>query len=109
MPPKKVFLLPETFSKSIAPSTQLMYISFLNRLAKAGFETPADLLDKAEEVVAHISTLTNSDDDMARHTRRKFVSSVLWVMPEDYRKKENPYYLLNQASMPNFFIKKMNE
>jgi hypothetical protein len=46
---------------------------------------------------------------MARHTRRKFVSSVLWVMPEDYRKKENPYYLLNQASMPNFFIKKMND
>ena len=109
MPPKKVFLLPETFSKSIAPSTQKMYIGFLNRLAKAGFETPEDLRDKAEEVVTHISTLTIGEDDDIRHTRRKFVSSVLWVMPEEYRKKENPYYLLNQASMPNFFIKKMNE
>jgi hypothetical protein len=107
--PKKLFHLPETFSKSIAPSTKKMYTSLLNRLAKAGFETPADLKERAEEVVTHISTLTISDDDDARHTRRKFVSSVLWVMPEDYRKQENPYYLLNKSSMPSFFIKKMNE
>jgi len=106
---KKVFLLPETFSKSIAPSTQKMYTAFLNRLAKEGFETPDDLMHRAEEVIAHINTIAGADDDDARHNRRKFVSSVLWVMPEDYRKQENPYYLLNKSSMPSFFIKKMNE
>lgn len=102
------FELPSEFSKLVAPTTAKIYTAHLNRLAKVGYSTPNILMQNSEAVANYIKSIAPEDDDEARAKRRLYVSAVMWVVPAEYKKTENPYYLLNKSSMPGFFIKKMN-
>ncbi len=92
------FLFPTEFQKEIAPSTQKVYKTKLNTLAKEGFETVDSLKKNARAVVEAIKKITGEEmTDKAQHARRYYISAIFWVtkMP-----KKNPYYTYYQKCLP---------
>lgn len=92
------FILPETFQKEIAPTTQKVYKGKLNALAKEGFDTVDALKTKSKEVIAAIKKISgDEDDEKARNVRRYFLSAIFWVadMP-----KKNAYHTYYQKCLP---------
>lgn len=92
------FTFPSEFQKEIAPSTQKVYKTKLNRLAKEGFETVDSLKTNPKAVIEAIKTITGDDKtDKAQHARRYFISAIFWVIKMP---KKNPYYTYYQKCLP---------
>jgi len=94
------FNVPAETSKVLAVPTQKAYTRYLNKIASAGFDTPEALLKRPFAVTSLIKKMSPGDDDTARNRRRFFISAVFWVLPESYRKRPNPYQMLNITSLP---------
>ena len=92
--------MPETLSKTIGPKPHKQYVKRLDRLAGAGFDTPEKLLEKPFKVTDTIKRLAPGDDGEARQERRYYIAAVFYVLPEAYRQKNNPYYMLVRQSRP---------
>ena len=95
------FQLPDTgFQKELSATTQKIYQGKLNKLAAAGFDTPALLTSKKAAVVKAIKEATGDEDTAAaRHSRRLFLSAIFAVIPTQTSKR-SPYYQLYQKSLP---------
>jgi hypothetical protein len=92
------FELPETFQKELAKSSQAIYKSKLNALAREGFDSVDILKTKAKEVIAKIKELTGDEDTEAvRYTRRVFLSAIFWVASFP---KTNAYYTFFKKCSP---------
>ena len=92
------FTFPSEFQKEIAPSTQKVYKTKLNRLAKEGFETTDSLKANPKAVIEAIKTITGEGmSDKDQHARRYFISAIFWVIKMP---KKNPYYTYYQRCLP---------
>ncbi len=84
------FILPDTFQKELAQSTQKVYKGKLNALAKEGFDSVEALKTKQSEVVQAIKKLTEgTDSESLRNVRRYFLSAIFWVIELP---KKNDYH-----------------
>ena len=84
------FQLPTSFQKDLAPSTQHIYKTKLNALAKKGFDTIEKLGRSQSDVIQAIKSLTEGEDsEKIRNIRRYFLSAIFWVTPIS---KDNEYY-----------------
>lgn len=89
------FQLPSLFQKDLAPSTQHIYKTKLNALAKKGFDTVEILVEKQSEVIEAIKSLTEGEDnEKTRNIKRYFLSAIFWAAPIP---KDNEYYRFWQA------------
>ena len=93
------FILPGELSKDLSDTTIKIYKTYLNKLARQGYDTPQSLLDNADTVVNYISAVAGGGDDMSRHKRRVYISAVFAVLPETYRTEPNPYQKLFEKSL----------
>ena len=92
------FTLPDTFQKELAKSSQAIYKSKLNALAREGFDSVDMLKTKSKEVIAKIKELTGDEDTEAvRYTRRVFLSAIFWVASFP---KTNAYYTFFKKCSP---------
>jgi hypothetical protein len=92
------FILPATFAKDIALTTQKVYKGKLNKLAKEGFDTVDKLKSDSKNVIATIKKLTGDDDtEKTRHNRRYYLSAIFWVKKFP---KRNAYYTFWQKCVP---------
>ena len=74
------FILPDTFQKELAESTQKVYKGKLNALAREGYDTVEKLKSKQAEVVEVIKKLTTGEDsESLRNVRRYFLSAIFWT------------------------------
>ena len=90
-----VFILPDTFKeKELSPTTQKIYKSKLNALARRGYDTPAALIAKKKEVIAAIEEIAGED----RQKKRCILSAIFWVLPSI--PKRNLYYTYYQKVLP---------
>ena len=92
--------MPETLSKTIGDKAHKAYIRRLNKLAGAGYDTPEKLLERPFKVTDTIKRLAPGNDGEARQERRYYIAAVFYVLPEAYRQKNNPYYMLARQSRP---------
>lgn len=95
------FTHPPSYSKELAPSTQKIYSSKLNRLAAAGFDTVEKVLAAPKKVIEAIEAAAPGDSETAKHVRRYFLSALFWVLPEKYMKKTNPFHKYYQKVLPS--------
>jgi hypothetical protein len=74
------FTLPDTFQKELAKSSQAIYKSKLNALAREGFDSVDMLKTKSKGVIEAIKKITGEDDTEAvRYNRRVILSAIFWV------------------------------
>jgi len=92
--------MPAEFSKELSDTSIKIYTSHLNKLAKAGYDTPQSLIDSAEQVVNYIWGISGGSDDKSNRVRRVFASAIFWVLPKTYRTAPNPYQRLFDKSLP---------
>ena len=93
------FQVPDETSKpDLSKNTIKIYKSKLNKLAEAGFDTVASLTLQPQAVCEEIVRLEPDGVSVnGRMRRRLYISSVFWVLPEQYRATKNPYYQLFQG------------
>jgi len=89
------------FIKELALTSQKVYKAKLTFLAKSGYPTLDSLLINSEEVINLIREKYPEDTDKSRYARRIILSAIFAVMPDDLRKKRNPYYDFYQKNMPS--------
>lgn len=92
------FTLPDTLKKELSPTTQKIYKSKLNALAKAGYDTTDALMTNKKEVIETIKALVPGDEAADRQKKRTFLSAIFWVLPDI--PKRNPYYTYYQKVLP---------
>ena len=80
------------YGEPYSPLTIKVYEQHLNRLAKAGFSTVTDLLNRPSDVLKTIEEFVGENSAKARASRRKFLSAIMYVLPESYKAGKNPYY-----------------
>ena len=95
-----IFQMPETPRKELSAHTIKLYKRHLNKLAAAGYDTPGKLRVYATKVIKIIKDLTTPETDTSLHTRRVYLSAVMYVMTERYVSKPNDYYLAFQTANP---------
>jgi hypothetical protein len=95
------FLHPETYSKNLAATTQKVYSGKLNTLARAGFDTVQSLLTDPNKVIEAIEAASPGDTEANKTARRYFLSAIFWVLPADYKTKENPFHRYWEKNMPS--------
>lgn len=95
------FTHPATYSKNIADSTAKVYSGKLNTLARAGFDTVDMVLAAPLKVVEAIQIAAPGDTEANKTARRYFLSALFWVLPADYRTKENPLHRYWEQNMPS--------
>jgi hypothetical protein len=93
------FILPDVFTKELAPSSQKIYRSRLNALAKEGYDTQELLLSQKLQVIRAIKKLEPDDDAMTRMRRRQYLSAIFWVTPT-LKGKKSAYYSFYQKNLP---------
>jgi hypothetical protein len=92
------FVLPTTFQKELALTTQKVYISKLNNLAKEGYDTTDKLKSDSVKVIQAIKKITgDGDDEKSRNARRYYISAIFWVQKFP---KKNAYYTYYQKCLP---------
>jgi hypothetical protein len=93
-----MFELPAEFQKEIAVSTQKVYKSKLNALAKHGYDTVEKIQSEQSKVIEVIKELTGDEqDEKSRHARRWFLSAVFWAVPMP---QKNSYHAYWQKNIP---------
>ena len=95
------FVHPETYSKNLAATTEKVYSGKLNTLAKAGFDTVEKLLADPKKVIEAIAAASPGDTEANKTARRYFLSAIFWVLPADYKTKENPFHKFWERNMPS--------
>jgi hypothetical protein len=103
------------FVKDLSKNSEKAYKTMLNKLAKDGYDTTAALMAKPLKVISSIKKYAKGPDSEALKTsKRRFVSAIMAVLPDDYRAKPNPYYKYYQTVLPstdaagNTWVKKKN-
>ena len=104
-----VFEIPETApttnektGQPYAENTLKIYKQHLNRLTNKGFSTVDDLLKKPQAVLDCIQEFVGENSAKARASRRKFLSAIMWVLPQAYKKSNNPYYQSFQTAKDGY-------
>jgi hypothetical protein len=95
------FIHPEIYSKTLAATTEKVYSGKLNTLAKLGFDTVQSLLTDPKKVIEAIETASPGDTEANKTARRYFLSAIFWVLPADYKTKENPFHKYWEKNMPS--------
>jgi len=95
------FIHPATYSKNLAESTAKVYSGKLNTLAKAGFDTVQSLHTNPGGVIEAIATAAPGDTEANKTARRYFLSAIFWVLPAEYRTKENAFHRYWERNMPD--------
>ena len=103
------------FEKDLSKNSEKAYKTMLNKLAKDGFDTPAALMANPLKVTRAIVKYARGPDPEALKTsKRRFVSAILAVLPEEYRAKPNHFYRYYQTILPstdaagNTWVKRKN-
>jgi hypothetical protein len=93
------FEVPEETSKpDLSKNTVKIYKSKLNKLAEAGFTDTTALTLQPKAVCDEIVRLEPDGVSMnGRMRRRLYISSIFWVLPEQFRASKNAYYELFQG------------
>jgi hypothetical protein len=92
------FQMPTEFQKEIAPSTQKVYKSKLNALAKRGYDTVEKIQTEQKKVIEAIKEITgDGNDELSRLTRRVILSAIFWSTPLP---KSNQYHRYWQHTTP---------
>lgn len=93
------FEIPDETSKpDLSKNTVKIYKSKLNKLASAGFADTSALMLQPQAVCQEIKRLEPDAVSVnGRMRRRLYISSIFWVLPEQYRATKNPYYELFQG------------
>lgn len=93
------FQIPEGHVKLVAKTGQplaartvINYKTKLNKLAKAGFDTPQKLLENQNLVIAEIKRLVPGDDAKARWEKRKFCSAIFYILDKHSLEEKKQYY-----------------
>lgn len=97
--PDDIPTIPSGRTKPLSKNTTKLYRQLLKHFAKQGYKTRQDLLDNPDKVLEHMVTLTASPT--AKETRakqRQYLSAIMYVMTEDYKKKPNAYYTFFQKA-----------
>jgi hypothetical protein len=100
--PRTVFDLSAGWTKELSPTSQKIYASKLNALAKAGYDTPTKVWDSPAKVVTLIKELTGDErDDMTKMKRRQYLSAIFAVSPDDKKSATNPLHRYYQQCLPS--------
>jgi hypothetical protein len=89
------FELPDVKSKSPGTAALANYKSQLNKLAKNGFTTTADLILKDTAVVKFINDTLYNSEDIAKNLQHKnsMYYAIMYALADtEYIKKPNAYY-----------------
>ncbi len=76
----------------LAARTVLNYKIKLNKLAKAGFDTPEKLLQNQTQVIDEIKKLIPGDDDKSRWEKRKYCSAIFYILDKNTLAEKQQYY-----------------
>jgi len=86
----KQFEIPES-AKPLSERTKAEYVPRLNKLAGAGFDTPASLTAHQKEVSDYIRG-RGDDSFRGRTTRRLFLKAVLWILDDSPMSDKQQYH-----------------
>ena len=100
MPAK--FEFPATLTKTISPATTNIYRAKLNKLAAAGYGTPAALVANQAAVCKIIRDTAVTDDDKGRQIRRLFLSAVFLMLGDRPLSDKQTYYDEFQKAKQNY-------
>jgi hypothetical protein len=93
------FELPDVFYKELTPTSQKIYRSKLNHLAKGGYDTVDKLLANKRKVIEIIKEATGRDEKQ-RMVARQFISAISWVTDPAKLPKNNLYHKFYQTILP---------
>ena len=94
------FQMPETLHKELAPTSQKIYKSRLNALAKVGYDTVESLLTNKTKVVTAIKMDVAARGDNNKMIARQFISAISWVCGKEALGANNAYQKYYQTVLP---------
>jgi hypothetical protein len=94
------FQMPDQLHKELSATSQKIYKSRLNTLAKAGYDTVDSLLTNKTKVVKAIKEAVATHGDNNRMVARQFVSAISWVCGLEALGANNAYQKYYQTVLP---------
>lgn len=94
------FELPDTLHKELSQTSQKIYTTRLNALAKAGYDTVESLLKHKPAVVRVIKTNVAARGDNKRMIARQYISAISWVCGHEALGANNEYQKYYQTVLP---------
>jgi hypothetical protein len=85
----------------LTPTTEKLYKSKLNALARSGYPDIQSVWKNSQKVIKVIKELTgDGETDMDKMKRRQFLSAIFAVSPEEKTSKSNWLYRYYQKCLP---------
>lgn len=88
--------------KTLANSTQKIYLQALNRLAIMEIDTRQKLMDNQELVVSVLDCIFDEDTDKQRYEKRVYLSAIFWALHDEPLDKKQTYYQAFQKAKQNY-------
>lgn len=93
------FQMPDELHKELSPTSQKIYKTRLNTLARAGYTTVDALLSNKTKVIATIKEAV-STVSQERMIARQYISAISWVCGKDAMGANNAYQRYFQTVLP---------
>ena len=93
------FQMPDELHKDLSPTSQKIYKTRLNTLARAGYPTVDALLSNKTKVIAVIKEAVSSVSQ-ERMVARQYISAISWVCGKDAMGANNAYQKYYQTVLP---------
>ena len=91
--------IPPGRTEPLSKNTTKLYRHFLKEFAKRGYYNRQLLIDNPERVLDIMVSLTTSPSvKETRAKQRQYLSAIMYVMTEDYKKTPNAYYAFFQKA-----------
>jgi hypothetical protein len=91
--------IPPGRTEPLSKNTTKVYRHLLKDFAKRGYYNRQLLIDNSNKVLDIMVSLTTSTDvKQTRQKQRQYLSAIMYVMTEEYKKTPNAYYAFFQKA-----------